>query len=612
MKIVHNELKEKIKEIVENNPTTYISLIFVKKINKYLKDFILEETKDFNDFPYSARVFMTLSGQKTIPKCVVCNKELKHSNPCHPIKGFIVKTCSCKCAQLNPETREKLKKNNLKKYGVEYVQQTENHKKLLSKIMISKSIEEKQKTNEKRMNTCLEKYGVKSITQLPEIKTKFSNSFKARTKEEKELTKKKRFETRLKKYGNGNYTNIEKLKQTIANRTQEQNNEIIEKRKKTNMKKYGVEYSCLRKETLEKSAISKRKKHYIDYCLTDEFVEPCFSMDDYCDISRTSFEWKCKKCGKIFSSEIREHQSHMVRCLDCYPLNPQYSKYEKEIVNFIKSFYDGEIIENSKTLIYPLEIDILIPEKKIAIEFDGIYWHSDEIIKDNNYHLNKTELCEEKGYQLIHIFENEWMLKKDIVKSRIKNLLGKYDISIFARKCEVRELDKKMSTQFQIENHIQGAVFSPINIGLFFNDELVSLMTFSKSRLTKKNQYELVRFCSKLNYQVIGGASKLLKYFEKHYNPKSLVSYADRRWSVGKLYYKLGFNLSHKSKPNYWYLKRGTFILESRIKYQKHKLINKLKFFDNNKSEYENMKDNGYDRIFDCGNYVFNKKYELT
>jgi very-short-patch-repair endonuclease len=164
------------------------------------------------------------------------------------------------------------------------------------------------------------------------------------------------------------------------------------------------------------------------------------------------------------------------------------------------------------------ELDEYIEEKKLAIELDGLYWHSDEAKPDPLYHLNKTEMCEKLGIRLIHIFDVEWILKNEIVKSRIMSLFGIYSRTIYARSCEVRVLhDKSESGKFQDENHIQGAVWSSIDIGLYYGDELVSLMTFGGCRLDKSHEWELLRFCSKLNTRVVGGAGKLLKYFEKKY-----------------------------------------------------------------------------------------------
>ena len=136
-------------------------------------------------------------------------------------------------------------------------------------------------------------------------------------------------------------------------------------------------------------------------------------------------------------------------------------------------------------------------------------------------------------------------------------------------------------------------------------------MTFGKPRFDKKHEWELLRFCNKLGYHIPGSASRLLKYFERNFKPVSLVSYADRRWSQGKVYEKLGFTFSHKSDPNYWYFKNNDVSrIFSRVNFQKHKLKTKIKVFDIMLSEYENMKANGYNRIFDCGNLVYEKIYE--
>lgn len=318
------------------------------------------------------------------------------------------------------------------------------------------------------------------------------------------------------------------------------------------------------------------------------------------------------ECGKI--SEISLKNGFMKSidtnklCTHCYHVA---SYGEEEVYEFIKKLNNTEVMHKygCRKIIPPKELDIYIPIKKIAIEYDGLYWHSIDGKEDRNYHLNKTEMCEEKDIQLIHIFENEWLYKQDIVKSRLKNLLGIYDATVFARKCEVREVTSQESKFFQGANHIQGACNSSVNLGLYFNNELISLMTFGKCRFNKNYEWELLRFCNKLGYHVPGGAGKLLKHFENAYRPKSLISYADRRWSRGKLYEALGFTLDHISKPNYWYYKSGDYDLKSRVNFQKHKLKDKLENFDPKLSEAENMKNNGYLKIYDCGNLVFVKTY---
>jgi len=276
------------------------------------------------------------------------------------------------------------------------------------------------------------------------------------------------------------------------------------------------------------------------------------------------------------------------------------SSAEFNLVASLREIYAGEIILNSRPL-KGKEIDIIIPEHSLAIEYDGLYWHSESKGKTNKYHLNKTIEAKELGYTLVHIFESEWLNKKDIVMSRLGNMLGTSS-RIYARKCSIVGITSKESKNFLDSNHIQGSVNCSVSLGLQYEGTLVALMTFSKARFTK-TEWELVRYCNILNNSVVGGASRLFKHFLKTYNPESIVSYSDKRWNSGNLYNILKFEHSHDSKPNYWYFKGKK--LESRISYQKHKLKDKLSIFDKDKTEYENMLLNGYDRIFDCGNRVY-------
>lgn len=324
---------------------------------------------------------------------------------------------------------------------------------------------------------------------------------------------------------------------------------------------------------------------------------------------------RCKKCDKetvvsMTCGRLNRMNQSWLLCKNCEILNG-VSCSEKKIGEFIHSIIPLEnMLENDRKVLGGKELDIYIPDRKLAFEYDGLYWHCDDGECNTKKHLVKTEGCEAKGIHLVHIFENEWKEKQDIVKSRIRNLLGSYDNVVYARSCEVKHVSSKESLEFQWKNHIQGGVNSKINLGLYHYGELVSLMTFSKPRFSKRYEWELVRFCNKLNYHVPGAASKLLKHFEREYQPKSIVSYADRRWSMNSestLYHRLSFNLTSISSPNYWYVKGGE--LFNRIQFQKHKLAKQLTLFDESKSEWQNMQDNGYDRIFDCGNLVYAKLY---
>lgn len=302
----------------------------------------------------------------------------------------------------------------------------------------------------------------------------------------------------------------------------------------------------------------------------------------------------------IPNNHINKH-SGCPKCATSYNIN------ENEVKDYIKSL-GFSIIENDRHTLKEnnsfYELDVFIPNKNIAIEFDGLFWHSSDK-KDKNYHLNKTIKCNEKNINLIHIFEDEWIFKKRIVKARLKAILGVTEYSIQARKCEVKEISSALATKFINKYHIQGNYNGSIKLGLFYKNRLVAVMTFGKPRFNKKYDWELLRYCTLANFNIVGGAGKLLSYFKRNYSG-SIITYADRRWSNGNLYRKLGFKELKAAAPAYWYFKGKHRY--SRTSFQKHLLKNKLENFDENKSETENMKNNGFQMIYDCGNLVFELK----
>lgn len=286
------------------------------------------------------------------------------------------------------------------------------------------------------------------------------------------------------------------------------------------------------------------------------------------------------------------------------------SKPEIEVQNFMSSL-GVKTIKNSRPLKRDgkrgnLEIDILAPSHNFGIEFNGIYWHSELQGKCKKYHLWKTDQAKQQlGMNLIHIWDSEWHQKKDIVKSILSNKLGKIENRIYARKCKIKEVSITEKNQFLDNNHLQGKDKSSIKLGLYYENNLVSIMTFGTRRITGKTSFEMIRFCNLINTTVIGAASKLFKYFLNNYwSGQEITTYADKRYSNGELYNILGFQHSHDSPPNYWYTK-DHLALEHRSNFMKHKLAHKLETFDPSLTEWGNMQKNNYDRIWDCGNMVF-------
>ena len=452
----------------------------------------------------------------------------------------------------------------------------------------------------------------------------------------KKCSNKKRELTSLSKFGVTNYAKSDECKEKIS---------------KNNIKKYGVKTTLLEKNTKEKidktifdnfgvteilSSPDIRKKIIatnIEKWGVDHFSksegfydltykrwksDALFKLNNY---NITDFILKDDrtidiKCDKGYDHYFNINSKNLyqrkiiqktVLCVECNPLDYKESAREIEVFEFIKSNYNDIIIRKDRETISK-ELDIFLPELKLAFEYNGVYWHSD-IYKNKNYHLDKTEECENKNIQLIHIFEDEWIYKRDIVKSMIMNKLGKTINKIFARKCKIKEITNNTTIKnFLDENHIQGFVGSQIKIGLFLNDELVSLMTFGKNRrnlgikTTYENQYELLRFCNKLNTNVIGGASKLFKYFIKNYQPQQIISYADRSWSIGKMYSNLGFLLENKTVPNYVYFDQNLNRF-NRFNFRKDQLIKKG--YDSDKTEFEIMDELGFLRVFNSGNLKF-------
>lgn len=278
----------------------------------------------------------------------------------------------------------------------------------------------------------------------------------------------------------------------------------------------------------------------------------------------------------------------------------------------MNSVVGTKIIFNDRKILEGKEIDFYIPSLNYGIEYNGLFWHNDKIV-NKSYHWEKTKKCLDKQINLYHVFENEWILKKDIVKSIIKYKLGLSDRKIFARKCEIGEVDTQKKNSFLDANHIQGKKYSSINIGLYHIGELVQMMTFHKSH-HNKFEFELSRLTCKLNVCVVGGVSKLWKYFLKSYSPKSVIVYEDIRFSpINSFYETLGFSYSHRTKPNYFYFNnKNPLKLFTRSEFQKHKMKNIKNFdFDDTLSEVENMYNNNYLRIWDCGNHIYHWRSDI-
>lgn len=554
-------------------------------------------------------------------RCLHCNKEFETQ-----YSG--IETCSKKCAL---EYIKKLFPKTPKRYKVCVI---------CNKIFEDKdySIKKtccKEHAKTLKEQTTINRYGVFNVMQNEEIKIKFkkprsietcekmSNAWKEKSEEEINNINQKRIVTNLIRRGVTNPFKDPFIQKRIKNTHLKnigveyptQSYKVIKKRKDNFLKKYGVDNPAKLIEVKEKKkkrslelygVINPSQKHIQKEVLT--FFEDKENLRKLYEDDKLSSVYIANKFGVSSSYVLLKLKEYNIPTREY-----GNSGYETELRDYITSLgFQPE--KRRKILLSGKEIDIYLPAKQIGIEFNGVYWHQEGVLKKygkngKRYHLDKTEEAESLGIRLIHIYEDDWIYKKDIVKNKLLQILHLEKLVYYARKCNLKEISFKEASNFLNTYHLQGSCFSSVNLGLFYNEKLIAVMTFGKFRKALgqniiEDEYELLRYCSL--GRVVGGASKLFYYFLKKYKPKKIISYADRHWTstiTCNMYDKLGFRKVSNGRPNYWYVINDKRI--HRFHFRKSELHKKLKIFDSNLSEYENMLNNGYDRIWGCGSIKY-------
>jgi hypothetical protein len=462
---------------------------------------------------------------------------------------------------------------------------------------------------DKYKKTLEEKYGG-HYNKLEEFKDKIKNTNIRKYGHEygssSDMVKEKIKKSNLEKYGDEFYINTVSFKQNLIKNYGVDNplksDEIRLKVKKTTIERYGVDNISKLPEIKRKKEKNNIDRYGIKYIFQNEdFRKLNYDIAKHPNyIKYVGENISLFKCDKLLSHDFEidndnywhRMSSNNPLCTFCNPIGESNSIKEDELYNFIKENYSGKIIQSYRD---QLEVDIYLPDLKLGFEFNGIYWHSDKY-KHRNYHLNKTNFFRERGIRIIHIWEDDWVFKTEITKSVILNKIKIGSSKIFARKCTVSEIkNSKIVKDFLNQNHIQGHANSIIKIGLYYDNDLISVMTFDRSEGRKKmndDEWNLSRFCNKINTNVIGGASKLLNYFIKNYNPTRIISYADRNWSIGELYDKLGFERLYESNPDYKYI-------------IKNKRVHKSKY----RKSYTGVSESKLEipKIWDCGKIKYEK-----
>lgn len=422
-------------------------------------------------------------------------------------------------------------------------------------------------------------------------------------------------QTCLKKFGVINGAKDEKVRKQLKTLATNNSKERLEKSRKTNLIKYGVENPFELWDSSEYwNSLSDEEKQIRNKKISDSKTKYRFIESDkiyICDLAQLLNEDYSGVNKAMINLNIHHKEGgHVFIYKDELPKIQEYYKLtemsgisyaEKELSDFVKSICKEQIIENSKNIISPYELDIYIPSKNLAIEFDGLYWHN-ELNKDRNYHLNKTNDCNALGIDLIHIFEDDWKFKKDIIKSIISSRLGIYKEKFMARKCELRKTDKLVAKEFLNNNHIQGYARCDKFYGLYFDGELLQLVGINSKGFHDGN-VELTRMGIKLNTQVVGGFSKLMKFIYDEYK-SPITSYVNKSMFNGKGYESIGFKIIKDNPPTYWWIVNNKRVHRSYFQKSKIKKLyenGKLSYWNETESESENMKHNNIHKIYDCG-----------
>jgi hypothetical protein len=468
-----------------------------------------------------------------------------------------------------------------------------------------------------RESTMLERYGKTSALQLDQFKRKKQNTEKQRYNgklaNQSEQVKAKTRKTCRERYGVEYVSQSPEIKEKVKETHFTKNNgqwaaateEVQEKMKQTCLEKYGVEYVFQSedvKERIKESCLNKYGVNHVSKILEVRERQGAHILE--IDGKKYTFSELIAQYDRSHAHALiiykRYGKEFLLEWLKDEDLYKRSSSVEQDVLKFIQDNYRGIV---KKHRIGRTELDIFIPDLKLAIEVNGVFYHSD-LFKEREYHENKKKLCEEHGIKLIHLYECDWEEKRDIIESYLQLCLGKVKKKIYARRCNVVELSKNFKIKsFLNENHIQGFCPSSVRLGLEYEGEIVSVMTFANPRFNLNYEYELTRFCTKKGVQVVGGFSKCFKTFIKTFNPESILSYCNRDYFDGTVYEKTNFTFKGLSAFSYFYskdLKRY-----NRVKFQKHKLKNLLKDFDPTLTARENMRKHNYLVIYGCRNGIY-------
>lgn len=528
---------------------------------------------------YKEKLYALLNNDFTLPRCE-CGEPCSFKSTTTGFNMF----CSVKCAQSSEKTKLNRTKGIQDKYGVSNVRQLKSVKDKIKAHLTQHKIEI---INAKKKATVKKRYGVDNVAQASIVKEKIS-------------------QTNIDRYGDASVLKVDSVRAKIestclkkyGSKHAMQSTRVQALLKDGMISRHGVKHNSQLESTKVKRRLSLEQS-YKDKILPVRlkqmeelgYIPHEWVAADF-NTCESSYKFKHIACNTVFDGKFFNGTFSL--CPKCVTSN-RSSLEELLCTELLKR--NIHIESNNRTIIKPQEIDIIC-NNKLGIEINGVYWHQAEKSKPI---LDKLTRANNAGYQLLHFWDYEIIHKLPICISMICAKLNIFDNKIAARKCKIVKLTTKQARIFFNDNHLQGFIPGENYIGLEHNNNIVMAAIFGKSRF-QKGKIELYRLASEKHYSITGGFAKILSSVEF----QTLISYADKRYSSGDVYKRHGFQFIRETPPNYYWVK-GNDIL-TRYKTQKHKLKKLFPDCDLSLSESEILQQNGYLKIKDCGNIVFELK----
>ena len=537
-----------------------------KKLSNWCPPELLESTAFLpNNTQLAIRIWHIRNTILYIPTCKMCDNTTKYDNDIKTYRSY----CSRKCSAMDPDVKNKKQLTTSERYGSDNYFSSDDYKLKSQQTNLSKygTIFPNQcnDVKEKRKQTNIKRYGVESTLKCQSTIQKIKK-------------------TMMNRYGVENILKDPIKRKLMIDKSRESYSKnivkILEKRLQTNLKRYD-RFDPMQQHMSKSNVELSYDKDWLT------------SQHNFYSLSYIS-----KKLGMTTATLANRFKNLNIE-IKYHPISMPHQL----LIDHIRSIYDGNIIINDRTVLGKHELDIYCPDKKLAIEVNGVYYHGEANGKKlSNYHINKTLECQKKDIKLIHISDLEITRKQEIVFSRIDHLFG-LSTRVNARQLTIKQVSGSDAARFHNENHIAGNSPASHHIALVDNNDIIMIMSIGKPRYSSLYDLELVRMTTLKNHVVRGGISKLLKYCSTIFKSKTLITFADIRWGFGDGYKNSGFTHLYNTLPGYWYIKNNQIF--HRSNFQKKLLKNKLEIFDPTLTEWENMINNGWDRVWDCGHSLW-------